>query len=338
MLPRERVIRAIEFNEPDRIPNGCYWLPAANKNEAALRKIFERYPKDFADIGYYFEHYQAYHEGTYRDKWGCVWKNTYDGIIGQVIEHPLENATLEDIKNYEPPSPDEVLNFDTVEKNLSNPKIKEKYILGSIGNFFQRVFYLRGFEKTLLELTLGRKEISTLIEKVYKHVYELTRRWLELDIDGLILLDDWGTNDRLFVRPEIWRKYFKKYYASIFAEIKKSGKHVFFHSDGYVVDIIPDLIEIGVDALNVQVALIGIDTLSRLCKGKICILADIDRQRLLPFGKPEEVKEHVKQIIRGLGLPTGGLIAWGEIGPDVPLENVEAMLQAFFEYDIKSLR
>jgi len=95
------------------------------------------------------------------------------------------------------------------------------------------------------------------------------------------------------------------------------------------MDIIPDLIDTGVDALNVQVKLLGVDRLSREFGGKICILADIDRQYLLPFGTPEEIAEHVREIVQKFSEFNGGLISWGEIGPDVPLSNARSMLETF---------
>ena len=121
-------------------------------------------------------------------------------------------------------------------------------------------------------------------------------------------------------------------YREMFDTVHRSGKHVFFHSDEYVLDIVPDLIEIGVDALNVQVKLLGIDVLGERFGGKFCILADVYRQHILPFGSTEEVEEHVRHIIRALGSNGGGLVSWGEVGPDVPLQNVETMLSTFKRY------
>jgi uroporphyrinogen-III decarboxylase len=118
----------------------------------------------------------------------------------------------------------------------------------------------------------------------------------------------------------------------MFDIVHKAGRHVFFHSDGNILEIIPDFIEMRVDAINVQVGLIGIDKIGKEFGGKICILADVDRQHVLPFETVDGVKNHIKHIIRSLAPFNGGLIAWGEIGPDVTLQNAEAMLQTFKEY------
>ena len=114
--------------------------------------------------------------------------------------------------------------------------------------------------------------------------------------------------------------------------VKETGKHVHFHSDGNIMEIIPDLIEIGVDMLNPQLKAVGIDRLAKQFGGKICIRSDLDQQYILPKGSPQEVKRHVLEVIRALGDFRGGLIACGQLGPDVPLKNAEAMMKAFYDY------
>jgi len=125
----------------------------------------------------------------------------------------------------------------------------------------------------------------------------------------------------------------------MFDTVHRAGKHVFFHSDGYVLDIIPDLIEIGVDALNIQIYLMGIEKISEELDGKVYILADVDRQNFLPFGIPEKICQSIKHLIHAFSDFNSRLIAWGEIGPDVPLSNAEAMPKTFWkcgQYPIKN--
>jgi len=337
---KERVIKAIEFEGPDKIPNGCYWLPGAlNKYGERLTELFSKYPRDFGDLGYISDYWRAYEKGLYTDKWGCTWKNIQPGLLGRIVKHPLSDASIETLMNYEPPDPSEVINFDLIKRNFIKVA-SNKYLLGDSENFFERLHWLRGFEKTLIDIVLGRKELHILLDKLLKYKLRLIKMWLELGVDGVYFLDDWGTQRGLMIRPDFWRSYFKPYYKKMFDMVHKAGKHVFFHSDGYILDIIQDLIEIGVDALNVQIKLIGVNVLSKQFGGKVCFLADIDRQHLLPFGTPEEIERHIKYIIKTLGSFDGGLISWGEISIDVPLENAETMLKAFDKwgkYPLKSI-
>jgi uroporphyrinogen-III decarboxylase len=331
MNSRERVIKAVEFKGPDRVPNGCYWLPGAiNRYDGELENLFLRYPKDFHQfIVSFSKSWLPYQEGINKDLWGCVWKNIKPGILGRLIEHPLSD--WKNLESYRLPDPSELINFNETEKNIRLNE-HERYILGDSENFFERLHWLRGYEKTLIDITTGSKEFKKLIDAMFNLKVNFIKRWLELDIDGLYFSDDWGTMQGLMINPKLWRAYFKPCYQKMFDIVHKAGKHVFFHSDGKVIDIISDFIEMGVDAINVQVNLIGIDKISKEFGGKICILADVDRQFILPFSTMDGVKNHIKHIIQSLAHFNGGLIAWGEIGPDVPLPNAEAMLQAFAEY------
>jgi hypothetical protein len=95
------------------------------------------------------------------------------------------------------------------------------------------------------------------------------------------------------------------------------------------MDIVPDLIEIGADVLNLQFSCIDLQQLQMLAQGKVCILTDLDRQYLLPFGRPEEIDPYVEQVMRLFATPRGGIILRGKIESDVPMANVEAMYSSF---------
>ena len=154
--------------------------------------------------------------------------------------------------------------------------------------------------------------------------------WLEYE--GLHFGDDWGGQRSLLIRPEAWRRIFKPRYLTMFERMHAAGMDVWFHSDGYVNEIIGDLIEIGVDVINIQTAVVGYDWIARNARGRVAFRTDIDRQQVLPFGPPAEVKEEVQRTFESCGTRHGGLIACGEVGPDVPIENIRAMYEAFREY------
>jgi uroporphyrinogen-III decarboxylase len=108
--------------------------------------------------------------------------------------------------------------------------------------------------------------------------------------------------------------------------------HVHFHSDGSIIEIIPDLIDLGVRVINCQANVIGLSALKKRFAGSVCFRTDLDRQKIMPFGTAREVKDHVRNVFDHLGTPGGGIIACGEIGPDTPLDNIRAMYEAFVEY------
>jgi uroporphyrinogen decarboxylase len=97
-------------------------------------------------------------------------------------------------------------------------------------------------------------------------------------------------------------------------------------------DIFGDLIEIGVDVINSQVKVVGLDWVAANVRGKVAFRTDIDRQHVMPFASPSQVKEEIHHVFEACGTPEGGIIACGEVGPDVPLANIRAIYEAFREY------
>ncbi len=103
------------------------------------------------------------------------------------------------------------------------------------------------------------------------------------------------------------------------------------HSDGYILDILPDLIEIGLDAINAQIFCMGVKRLGERCKGKITFWGEIDRQYLLSYGTAEEVINAVKSVHEAL-YDNGGVIAQCEFGPGAKPENVYLVFETWNDY------
>lgn len=348
MTSRERVIRAIEFRNPDRVPIHWWHLPGAMKRHGdKLKKLYQEYPSDFgvfSEVGEFVPS-SGYREGPghpkdrvyqwgtdkgkHRDEWGCVWTEIYPGIMGQVTEHPLSDWKALD--SYQFPDPIGWGNFEDVEETIRE-RGDEKYILTSAGSFFERLQWLRGYENLMLDLMEDRREVHILRDLLLEYTLRIVEKWLEFDIDGIHFTDDWGTQKSLIISPGKWRAFFKPCYAGMFDRVHQGGKHVFFHSDGYIDEIIPELIEVGVDVLNPQVTIMGTDFLAKKYGGKVCIHCDLDCQHILPRGSVQDVENHVKEMIRTFGSCGGGLIGGGEVGPDVPLSNALAMCRAYLEY------
>ncbi len=330
MNSRERVIRAIEFGGPDRLPYRHNVLPGAYlRYGAALSELLARYPSDFAETGYRepSEYGAAIGVGQ-ADAWGAIWVRETDEHKGQVVVHPL--AEWESLDTYRFPDPLTAGDWSGVPEALRRAG-GEKYVLVDGDTLFQRMFYLRGFEPLMLDLAEGRQEAYYLRDRIVAFMLRKIEKWLEYEVDGFQFRDDWGTQQGLMISPELWRRFFKPAYRQLFAAVRGAGKHVHFHSDGQIAAIIPDLIELGVQVLNPQVKVVGRDYLAERFGGKLCFLGDIDRQHVLPFGTPEQVAEYVRGEIEALGRVEyrGGYIGNGELATDVPLENAEAMYRTF---------
>ena len=334
MKSRERVERAIHFKRPDRPPiSHAILLSAQFKYGAALKEILDSVPEDFGwhllpdippdKLPIY------YRKGIHRDDFGTVWKVTVEGRCGIPIEYPLS-----DWSHYD--------DFVWPEFGAGPPKYRfysghmagksdEYYARGAWITFFEQMQQLRGFEALLVDLIEDRPEVYRLRDDLLKFNLQWIERWLEYEYQGLQFADDWGTQTNLMISPRIWRSFFKPAYKEMFSKVKSAGLDVWFHSDGNIAQILPDLIELGVDVLNCQVSVIGLDTLHKYA-GRICFRTDLDRQKILPYASPAEVKKHVFEVFDAIGTSEGGIVACGEISEDVPLENIRAMYEAFLEY------
>jgi hypothetical protein len=136
--------------------------------------------------------------------------------------------------------------------------------------------------------------------------------------------EDLGTQHALPISPTMWRKFVKPSYERMFGPCRDAGIPVYMHTDGHVLEIIPDLIEVGVRVLNPQIRANGLQGLIDVAMGKVAIHIDLDRQ-LFPFATPSQIEDHIGEVFEGLFLPEGGLMIHAECEPDVSLEKIDAI-------------
>ena len=263
------------------------------------------------------------------DDWGCGWLWNTPDYMGQAVAHPLSDwAALEGFRPPDPMTGEEGVR--SMEEAVRQDGHR-RFVFADGGELFQRMFFLRGFEDLLVDLLEDRPEVYALRDMVLTFDLKRIERWLETGlVDGIIFRDDWGSQSALMVRPDIWRKAFKPAYKRIVEAIHSGGACASFHSDGAIGEIVPDLVEIGWDELNPQAHLMDVEDLGRRFGGRVCFRADIDRQRTLPMGTPEEVRALVERFFNAFGRFDGGYVGWGEMSSDVPIANGEAMLKAMF--------
>ncbi len=332
MASRERVRRAIAFQKPDRVPISHAVLPAAQlKYGGALNDILTEFREDFGWDGQEdlpVEQFPPlYKQGLQTDAFGTTWRVEQMGVCGIPVSWPI--ADLSRYVEYRWPAdfsagPPAWRQYSGHRCGLDD----RWYARGAWITFFEQLQQLRGMENLLVDIVSS----DASFERLADDLLAFNLRWIELPYEGLHFADDWGGQRGLLIRPKQWRRLFKPRYAEMFRRVKQAKMHVWFHSDGRINDILGDLIEIGVDVVNSQTKLVGLDWVAANARGRVAFRTDIDRQHVLPFGTPAEVKEEVQRTFDACGTPAGGIIACGEIGPDVPLANIRAMYEAFREY------
>jgi len=328
---RERAQRAVDFDGPDRVPIIHSILVGAfhKYGDELKRLVEEEYPADFLRADYRKDWAKGRALGpgeSYTDEWGCLWTGLSNDYIGQVTEHPLNDWSA--TADYSFPDPEEVGDWKAAAEAAASGR-GAVYAIGKGGEYFERMQWLRGFENLMYDFAEGRKELKPLSEEIIKHNLKVVELWAAsgADLDALQFGDDWGSQMALMMRPQVWREFFKPNYKRMFDLAHEFGWRVHFHSDGNVSEIVGDLVEIGVDVLNIQLPVMDMNALSRELKGKVCIRGGLDRQKILPRGTCDEVRAHVREVYAAFGSPGGGWIGNGEIGPDVPLENARAMYE-----------
>ena len=311
--------QAFRMESPDTIPVSVSILPAAwLKYGADLQKLTLQYPQFFGnepfDYLHALDHYpQSYHKGTLVDEWGCVWENKIDGNESIVTGHPLK--TEEDVYDLKIPS----------NRDGRLPH----------GFMYLRLLDLCGFEDAMVYFAEEGRTIEVLIDKVLE--YNLYQVASILPRMGSIVYfgDDLGTQTGLAIGAERWRRYLKPCFRKLYGLIKayRPSQIVYMHTDGCIWEIMPDLVECGVDILNPQFRANGLDNLVRVCRKEqvITINLDLDRQ-LFPFASRSQIFDHVAECVESLYLPQGGLGLSVEFNYEVPLENMAAILDAVEKY------
>ena len=309
-------IKSMLYAYPARIPVGVSVLPAAwMKHREALDEIVRRYPslfgeqtgqRDYDAIGP-----STYVYGDHVDAWGCVWSNIKTGMEAIVTGHPA--PTREAVRTLQIPEKDDGIPH---------------------GFMYLRLGDIRGFEEIMVDFAEEPPELQMLLDKVLHYNVRQVKKRLEAAPTPEQIFyfgDDLGMQTSLPISPKKWRKFLKPCFAAIYQPIRAAGHYVYMHTDGHILEIIPDLVDCGVNVVNPQVGANGLENLARVCKGKVCVDLDLNRQ-MFPFWKPADIDAHVREAVEVLGAPEGGLWLKAEIGEDVPLANVEAICAALEKY------
>ncbi|MBS3752790.1 MAG: hypothetical protein KGY46_05305 [Anaerolineales bacterium] len=272
--------------------------------------------------------------GTYTDDWGSVCQVTEPGVIGEVRIPILEDWS--DLATFSPP-------WDVLRgRDLSHVKCaretSDKFLLSDISaRPFERLQFLRGTENLFIDLGYGKSELYQLLEMVHVFYLEDIRGWCESDVDGIFMMDDWGSYQYLLINPTVWREIFKPRYQSVFEAVHSAGWHVWLHSDGHINAIIEDLLELDVDVLNLQQPLVnGIDEIGKRFAGRVCFESTCDIQKTLPFGSPDEIRKESRQLLDKWATSKGGFILSVYENTDdlqLPKENVALMVEIFLKHD-----
>jgi len=362
MKHRERVLVALSHERPDRCPMQISFTPefadrlradlamagraAHNPHGGGNTYVLERtLDQDMllTSVGWANSYYQA--ERDYVDEWGIGWKS-HDyttpygtGRYTEIVGHPLADDAA--IASYRPPDPHRPELYTEAERVIRDYR-DEYWIVGvTVTTIFETAWALRGLEQMLIDLVNDPDLVNTLLDIPYRYHLAAAVRLAEMGVDMIWTGDDIGAQQAMLISPRHWRTYLKPRMAEFIATVKAVNPQVkvAYHSDGNILPVIPDLIEIGVDVLNpIQPASMDPAEIGRKFGDRLCFWGTIDAQHTLPYGTPASVRAEVLERLRTIGRQ-GGLI----LGPthhvqlDTPMENFWALVNTIRETDYRTV-
>jgi uroporphyrinogen decarboxylase len=278
--------------------------------------------------------------GARVDEWGIGWVPGSEFHFERII-HPLRNVrTVQEIDSY--PFPDLAAEgrFTDFAAKVEAVHREGLAVLAAAapvgGTVFWPAYKLRGMEALLMDLMTEPLLAGTLLDRVTEICAALAARLATYDVDLLLLADDYGTQRALIVRPDAWRAWFKPRLRTVINAAKSINPKllVALHSDGKVDEIIPDLIEIGIDVLNpLQPETLDQAAIKREFGKDLAFWGGVGTQTTMPFGSAAEVREVVRHLIATVGKGGGLLIAPTHlVEPEVPWENIMAFIDAVAEF------
>ena len=313
MTPREVVARTIRFEGADRIP---YSLPP-------------EYGTDFAGVGMDPSPDARPREGV--DEWGCVWDNIGVSHLGEVKEFPLTDwaqwgqLTIPDIRD-----PKRWSNLDG-----ARDRAGDKFLTSGGISLYERTHFVRGLQNTWMDILAAPEDLGKLIDVLVDMNLYGIERYAEAGADGYMFCDDWGLQNRLMIDPESWRAIWKPRYARVYEAAHQAGLLTLLHSCGHIVDIMDDLIEIGLDVIQMdQQENMGLELLGERFGGRITFWCPVDIQATMVRGSLDDIRAYCRRMVATLGRPEGGLILqwYGDpAGAGHRQEAIDAMCDEFIK-------
>jgi len=354
LTSKERVLIALNHKEPDRVPIGYH---ASKEVNDILKKYFNTNNDNVVleklniDLRIVQPKYIGPSDRSYdevwplgKDIWGVVRKfvNNKYGKYSEIVYYPLKNvSTIEELENYNWPSI-EWFDFESIKKQIDDFNYKNEYfvVMYFSGSIFEHSWYMRGMEQFLFDMLFNPEIASKIIEKVFNFWFKFNQECFRIsknNIDMARFSDDFGGQLNMLISPDLFNNFFKKYYIKFFNLCHENNIKTYFHSCGSIEQIIPDLIDIGLDVLNpLQFSAHGFPdpkTLKTKYGKKLSFEGGMDVQKILPFLTSEELKSYTYKLIKILGKDGGFIVEPSHaIQPDVKLENIISFYNAAFNF------
>ena len=302
-------IRYVEFDPPD--------------NQDAFRHYMDNLPPDI-HVGNQAQ-LRTYHEWQYHPEKGSA--------------RPLSSIrSLKDLVKYVLPDLSNPNRYAGLAKKVQLLHARGYPVAGSPphlgGELFEAAWRLRGFENFMVDLVYRSDMADYLLDQLTEMLIENALILAGAGIDILLLDDDVAMPTGLMIGPATWRQYFKGRLARVINIAREVSPDllIFYHCDGDFTQLVPDLVDIGVNVINpVQPDCMDGAALKREFGDRLAIWGAVGSARLWDWGTPDQIRSEVQRCIETLG-PNGLLLAPAYDIDFTPFENIVAFIEAVEEF------
>jgi len=358
MSSKERTLTALKGQEPDRVP--LYVTVVAELAKALARvtgippepcdayltnrishtALLTALGNDLVGIGATAppsHPTRTRSDGYQEDEWGFVYRPVAHsfGVYYEIVGRPLAGITsVRELTRYRLPDPDAAGRFDVAREHVARYG-QTHALLGVIEcTVFEMAWNLVGLEQFLADMALGKDYVGPLLDRVAEYSIGVGLKLIDLGADIMLTGDDLGMDTGPMISPRMWQRYLKPRLKRVFGAYKAARPDVIlaYHTCGSVRPFIDELVEIGMEVLNlIQVTARGMDpaALKRQYGHRIAFLGGVDQRQVLPLGTPGDVEQEVRRRLSEMGLGGGYVLApTHDIQADTPVENVLALFEA----------
>ncbi|MFC1544640.1 uroporphyrinogen decarboxylase family protein [Gemmatimonadota bacterium] len=334
------MLAAIEYRNPDKIP--VYYHPSEaglHVHGQKLLELFNEYPPDnvisFDRIpqppGDAIDEHGEYYECR-RDEWGAMLEYRVFGLQGYIKEAPFPSWKASRSYNFPPVPALGTSAFSSLQHRVKENR-DEKLIIEGWISLFQKLYEIDRMEKVLVDLFTVDADLIEFLDRLTNYWEQVIAAYLEAGVDAIMFADDWCTQSSQLMPTDFFCRHYASRYRRLFEPIHKAGKKIFFHICGCRTEIFDEILDLGIDGIWPQIALLDLESFSRDCMDRgILTFIHPDRQHLMPHGRPEEIEKAIAKYAEHYHKLSGGGMFYVEIENDAPFENIKTLLEAIDKY------
>ncbi|MEI6503647.1 MAG: uroporphyrinogen decarboxylase family protein [Armatimonadota bacterium] len=322
MTSRERVIAAITFTGPDRVP---FNLPAPWGTD--FGGCGAGADPDFTPC--------VCTETEWEDEFHTIWRKLHgDKTMGQPVAYPLTDYAM--LEDYVWPDYTKDVRYEGARAACANNPEDKFLLAGTPLSLIHRLEYLRGHEAAWTDPYEYPNELHKLLNIMGDIAIDSIDRLADAGAHGIMSCDDWGLQDRPMLSPAIVGEFFKPVYKRVYHHAHERGLLTLLHSCGHITELLEHFIEAELDVIQQdQQENMGVEALAERFGGRLCFWCPVDIQNTMVNGTVEEVRAYARKLIDCLGKYNGGFIAQWYASPQAvqhSQEKIDAMSEEFVEY------